>query len=85
MYGRSRVNVKVEPRSTFPFTRGLLYIASIIFTLVKFTCVRTEKVRYSGNQQRKRHLRRLFPLAQLVKYRQIFLQLHSKELCTSSR
>ena len=32
MYGRSRVNVKVEPRSTFAFTRGLSYIASISFT-----------------------------------------------------
>ena len=29
MNRRSRVNVKVEPRSTFAFTRGLLYIASI--------------------------------------------------------
>ena len=54
MYGRSRVNVKVEPRSTFPFTRDRLYITSIIFTRVKFTCVRTEKLRNSGNQQRKR-------------------------------
>ena len=44
MYGRSRVNVKVEPRSTFTFTRGLSYIASISFTRVKFTCVRTKKI-----------------------------------------
>ena len=39
MYGRSRVNVKVEPRSTFTFTRGLSYFASFLFT-----CVRTEKL-----------------------------------------
>ena len=32
MYGRSRVNVKVEPRSTFTFPRRLSYIASISFT-----------------------------------------------------
>ena len=35
--------VKVEPRSTFTFTRSLLYIASISFTGVNFTCVRSEK------------------------------------------
>ena len=34
MYERSRVNVEVEP---------------IVFTSVKFTCVRTEKLHYSGN------------------------------------
>ena len=34
MYGRSRVNVTVEP---------------IAFTRVKFTCVRTEKLHDSGN------------------------------------
>ena len=42
MYGRSRINVKVEPRSTFTFTRGLSHTASISFTRVNFTCVRTE-------------------------------------------
>ena len=42
MYGRSRVNVKVEPRSTFTFTCSLSYIASISFTHVNFACVRTE-------------------------------------------
>ena len=41
MYEVSRVNVKVERRSTFTFTRGLSYIAFISFTLVKFTRVRT--------------------------------------------
>ena len=41
---------KVEPRSTITFTRGLSYIASISFTHVNFTCVRTEKFRDSGNQ-----------------------------------
>ena len=50
MCGRSRVNVKVEPRSTFTFTHGLLFIPSILFTRVKFTCVRTEKLRDRGNQ-----------------------------------
>ena len=50
MYGRSRVNLKVEPRSTFTFTRGLSYIASSSFTRVNFRCVRTEKLRDSGNQ-----------------------------------
>ena len=48
--GRSRVYVKVEPLSTFTFVRGLSYIASISFTHVKFTCVRTGKLRHSGNQ-----------------------------------
>lgn len=32
MYGRSRVPEEVEPRSTF--TRGLSYIASVLFTRV---------------------------------------------------
>ena len=74
MYGKSRVYVEVEPRSTFTlpcepwflqagrygrnhcspgtftFTRGLSYISSISFTHKKFTCVRTEKFRDSGNQ-----------------------------------
>ena len=48
MYGRSRVNVRVEPSSTFTFTRGLSYIASISFTRVNVTCVGTEKLRGSG-------------------------------------
>ena len=48
--GLKLIFVKVEPRSTFTFTRGLLYIASISFTGVNFTCVRTEKMRDSGNQ-----------------------------------
>ena len=52
MYEVSRVNVKVERRSTFTFTRGLSYIACTSFTLVKFTCVRTQKLRDSGNQPR---------------------------------
>ena len=43
--GRLRLNVKVEPRSTFKFTRGLSYIASNSFTRVP-----TEKLRDSGNQ-----------------------------------
>ena len=48
--GRSRANVKVEPRSTFTFTRNLSYIASISFTHVNFTYLLTEKLRDSGNQ-----------------------------------
>ena len=36
MYERSCVNVKVEPRSTFTLTRDRPYIASILFTRVKF-------------------------------------------------
>ena len=50
MYGRSRVSVKVKRGSTFTFTRGLSYIASISFMHVKLTCVRTEKLRDSANQ-----------------------------------
>ena len=38
MKGRT-VHVKVEPRSTFTFKRGLSCISSITFTHVKFTCV----------------------------------------------
>ena len=50
MEGR-HVNVKVEPRTTFTFARGLSYIASSVsFTHVNFTCLRTEKLRDSGNQ-----------------------------------
>ena len=43
MYERARVNVKVCRGSTFTFTRDLPYIASILFTRAKFTCVRAEK------------------------------------------
>ena len=39
MKGRT-LHVKVEPRSKFTFKRGLSYISSILFTQVKFTCVR---------------------------------------------
>ena len=35
IYESSRVNVKVEPCSTFTFTRELSYIVSILFTYVK--------------------------------------------------
>ena len=41
VHGKSRVHVKVEPRPNFTFNRGLSYIASILFTHEKFTCVRT--------------------------------------------
>ena len=47
MYERSRIHVNVKLRSTF--TRGLLYMASILVTHVKFTCVRTLKLRDNGN------------------------------------
>ena len=50
MYGRSRVSVKVEGGLTSTFTRGVSYIASISFMHVKFTCVRTKKLRDSANQ-----------------------------------
>ena len=35
MNEKPRVNVKVEPRSTFTFTSGLPYIVSNLFTHVK--------------------------------------------------
>ena len=34
-YGKSSVNVKVEPRCTFTFRRCVSYIVSILFTDVK--------------------------------------------------
>ena len=37
MYGRSRINVKVEPHSIFMFTRCLSYIVSISFTHLNFS------------------------------------------------
>ena len=43
-----RVDVKVEHHSTFTFTRGLLYITSILFTRGNNTCVHKEKLRDSG-------------------------------------
>ena len=49
MYERSRIHVNVKLRSTFTFMRGLLYMASILVTRVKFTCVRTLKLRDNGN------------------------------------
>ena len=49
MHERSLVSIKVEQGSTFTFTGDLSYIASISFTRVKFTCVRTEKLRDGGN------------------------------------
>ena len=36
-YERSRVKIKVEPRSNFTFTRGISCIASISFTHGKIT------------------------------------------------
>ena len=53
IYERSRVNVKVKRDSTFTFKgvckRDLSYMASILFTRVKFTAVRTSKLRDTGN------------------------------------
>ena len=37
MYGRSRINVKVEPHSIFTFTCCLSYIVSISFTHLNLT------------------------------------------------
>ena len=37
LYGRSRVNVKVEPRPTFTFSRGKSYITTIFFTHAKIS------------------------------------------------
>ena len=54
IYGRSRVSVKVDRGSTFTFTRGLSYIASISFMRVKFTCIRTERLRYSAEREERR-------------------------------
>ena len=45
MYERLRVKVEVERVSTFTYK----YVVSILFTHVKFTCVRTEKLRDGGN------------------------------------
>ena len=41
MNEKLRLNIKVEPRSTFTFTPDSSYIAFILFTRVKFTPVRT--------------------------------------------
>ena len=49
MYERPREKVKVERGSSLMFTRDLSYFASILLTRVKFTCLRTEKLRDSGN------------------------------------
>ena len=49
MYGRWRVSVKVEPRSTFTLTRGIPYIA-ILLTQVIVARVSTWKLRESGNK-----------------------------------
>ena len=50
MYERPREKVKVERGSSLMFTRDLPYFAYILLTRVKFTCVRTEKLRDSGNR-----------------------------------
>ena len=53
IYERSRINVKVKRDSTFTFKgvckRDLSYVASILFTRVEFTAVRTKKLRDTGN------------------------------------
>ena len=41
IYERSGVNVKIKRAFTLTFTRDLPYIASILFTHVEFTCIRT--------------------------------------------
>ena len=50
MYGRSRVNVEVEPPSTFMFTHDLSYIVSFLFTQVHFTRVRESSYRAAVHQ-----------------------------------
>ena len=49
MYERSHIHVNVKLRSTFTFMLGLPHMASILFTHVKFTCVRTLKSLDNGN------------------------------------
>ena len=49
MYGRSRVNEKVEPRATLTFLTAFHKQPLFLFTRVKFTCVRTWKLCASGN------------------------------------
>ena len=39
MHERSLVSVKVEPHSTSSLNSALFYLASILFTCLKFTCV----------------------------------------------
>ena len=39
MYRRSRVNVKIGPRSACVYARPFIYIASILFTRVKVRCL----------------------------------------------
>ena len=49
MYVRSHVSVKVEPR--FTFNLNTLYLASVLFTRLKFTCVNVRsQQRVSGHQ-----------------------------------
>ena len=52
MHERSLVSVKVEPHSTSSLNSALFYLASILFTCLKFTCVnvRSQK-RVNGNQR----------------------------------
>ena len=49
MYEKQRVNVKVERGSTFTYTLDLPYNISILFKVVRFTSIRTEKLCVSGN------------------------------------
>ena len=37
MYGRSRVSLKVEPRSTFTFTLDLSYVLPVLYYARKFS------------------------------------------------
>ena len=58
VYGRSRVSVKVERGSTFTFTLGLSYIASISFMHVKIYVRSHGKIRDSANQPLLKRARR---------------------------
>ena len=72
MYERSRVNVKVEPRSTFTFTCDLSYIASISFRHVIFACVRTEN--YSAVE--------IKPKSQVCDLRSLSISIDNSMICS---
>ena len=86
MYGRSRVQVKVEPRSTFTFKPGRLYIASTLYMRVKlcfFTnCFGESQSRTSESQSKKKKRPKLKTLGPLCN-QTVSLKTDSKILCYS--
>ena len=60
MYGRSRLKVKVDPHSTFPFTRGIHCLYFIYAR--KFYLLSNGKLRRNGNQP----LEKTFGLSELA-------------------